>query len=249
MKVVMKMSSGAVYTMRLKDVLIATGGTWDSSSGISIITGGNIGLNNYPLHTPAYRDTLNGKIFDHYMNSEISYESIGTWQLGMRRAMNEIMPFYNQMYKSLEIEINPLSTTDLHTDNTMNDVQVANQTATSNSNTTSGGNARTVNSDTPQNMLSGDEDYAAGAVDTNSSNVTAGTGNQVNESTTTDNATGATNISGYQGLASDLLMRYRESFINVDMMIINDPHIQELFMGIYDNGDSFTNNENYGRYI
>jgi len=253
------MSSGAVFTMRLKDVLETTGGTWEIVDGISRLTGGNIGLDHYPLFSdgkprtgenavPDYRPILNGKIFDHYMNMEIGYESIGMFQQGMRRTMNEIMPFYNQMYESLSVEINPLSTTSLHTDNTMTDLQVANQTAESTNSSSSGGSARTVQSDTPQTQLEGAEDYASGAVDTNSQNATAGTGNQVNSSTTTDNASGVTNITGYQGAASDLLMRFRESFINPDMMVINDLKIQELFIGVWDNGDSFTNNY-YNFYI
>jgi hypothetical protein len=252
------MSSGAVFTMRLKDVLEATGGTWDSSTGISVITGGNLALDKYPLFTddkprtgensvPDYRPILNGKIFDHFMNREIGYESIGLWQLAMRRKMNEIMPFYNQYYLSTQIIIEPIRTTDLSTENSMTDTQVANQTSDSTSNSNAVAGARSVNSDTPQTMLSGSEDYASSAVDTNSQNVTNGTGNQVSSGTTTDTANGTTTITGYQGAASDLLMRYRDSFINVDMMVINE--LEELFMGVWDNGDSFTNNNNYGGYL
>ena len=248
------MSSGAVFTMRLKDVFESSGGTWDNSTGISVLTGGDIGLDNYPLFTdnqnviPDHRPILNGKIFDHFINREIAYESIGIWRHAMKRTMNEIMPFFNQMYNSALIEINPLRTTDLHTDNSMTDTQVAEQNSNSNSNSNSAGKARTVNSDTPQNMLSGDEDYASGAVDTNSQNETTGEGTQESNSTTTDNASGQTNIIGYQGAASDLLMRFRESFINVDMMIINSPQIEELFMGVWDNGDAFTNNPSYNYF-
>jgi hypothetical protein len=247
------MSSGAVFTMRLKDVFATQGGTWDSSNGISVLTGNGIGLDLYPLFSdekvrtgngaiPDYRPILNGKIFDHFMNREIGYESIGIWHLAMRRKMNEIMPFYNQYYLSTLIVIVPIQTTDLATANTMNDTQIANQTATNTSASNAAASARSVNSETPQTMLQSDEDYASGATDSNSQNTTNGTGNQVNNSTTTDNAVGTTTITGYQGLASDLLIRYRDSFINVDMMIINE--LEELFMQIWDNGDAFTNTNN-----
>jgi len=248
------MSSGAVFTMRLKDVLEATGGTWDSSSGISIITGGDIGLDSYPLFTdnkprtganaiPDYRPILNGKIFDHYMNREIGMESVGIWHLAMRRKMNEIMPLFNQLYLSTAIQIDPISTVKLNTDNTMNDTQTNNQTSTSSNSAASTGAARTVNSETPQTMLSGNEDYASGAVDTNSVGNNTANGTSDNTGTTTDSATGNTQISGYQGAASDLLIRYRESFINPDMMVINE--LEELFMMVWDNGDSFTNTNQY----
>ena len=252
------MSSGAVFTMRLKDVLLTTGGTWDSSTGISVLTGGDIGLDFYPLFTdgkprtgtdavPDYRPFLNGKIFDHFMNREISYESIGIWHLAIRRKMNEIMPFYNQYYLSTQIAIEAIKTTDLSTTNTMNDTQVAEQTGASNTTSTGTAIARSVMSDTPQTFLEGSEDYASGATDSNSQNNTTGTGAQTSNSTTTDNASGTTTITGYQGAASDLLIRYRNSFINVDMMVINE--LDELFMGVWDNGDSFTNNSDYDWFL
>lgn len=255
----MNQYSGAVFTMRLKDVLTTTGGTWDSSNGISVITGGDIGLDKYPLFTddrpregegatPDYRPILNGKIFDHFMNREIGYESIGIWHLAMRRKMNEIMPFYNQYYLSTEILFEPIRTTDLSTQNTLTDEQVAEQTSDSTSNSNATAVARSVSSDTPQTMLSGEEDYASGATDSNSQNATSGTGNQVTSGNTTNNVDGTTTIVGYQGAASDLLMRYRDSFINVDMMIITE--LEELFMAVWDNGDAFTNNNNYyGGYL
>jgi hypothetical protein len=245
------MSSGAVFTMRLKDVFTSSGGTWDSSTGISILTGGDIGLSNYPLFTdllprigngavPDYRPILNGKIFDHFMNREIGYESIGIWHLAIRRKMNEIMPFYNQYYLSTQIVITPIRTTDLSTANTMTDNQVTAQTSNSTTTSTASAVGRSVSSDTPQTMLQPNEDYASSAADSNSQNATNGTGNQVNNETTTDNASGTTTIVGYQGAASDLLMRYRDSFINVDMMVINE--LEEMFMQIWDNGDAFTDN-------
>lgn len=248
------MTSGAVFTMRLKDVLLTTGGNWDSSSGLSVITGGDLALDKYPLFTdnkirtgpnaiPDYRPFLNGKIFDHFMNREIGSESIGVWRLSMRRKMNEIMPFYNQYYLSTQIPIEPIRTTDLATNNNMTDTQVANQTSNNTSNSSATSAARSVSSDTPQTMLSGNEDYASAATDSNGENTTTGTGNQVSDGTTTDTVSGTSTVIGYQGAASDLLMRYRDSFINVDMMVINE--LEELFMQVWDNGDSFTNNSNY----
>jgi hypothetical protein len=242
------MSSGAVFTMRLKDVFLTSGGNWTTDTGLSVLTGGYIGLDHYPLFTdhvanvPDYRPTLNGKIFDHFMNREIGYESIGVWNLAIRRKMNEIMPFYNQYYLSTQIVFTPIRTTDLSTTNTMTDNQASTQISDNKSQSAAQAVARSVSSDTPQTMLQGNEDYASAATDSNSQNSTTGAGNQISNSTTTDNANGTTTITGYQGAASDILMRYRDSFINVDMMVINE--LEELFMQVWDNGDSYTNNDN-----
>lgn len=249
--------SGAVFTMRLKDVFEATGGSWDSSTGISILDGGNIGLDNYPLFsdgqqaaTPPildYRPTLNGKIFDHYMNREIGYESIGLFQLAMRRKMNEIMPLLNKMYLSDLITIQPISTVNLSTDNSANNSQTGESTVNSSSTSNAASNGRSVSSQMPQTMLSGDEDYADSASDSNSSNSTTGSGTNTNNETRSDTATGNTVTTGYQGSPSDLLMRYRQTFINPDMMVINE--LEELFMQIWDNGDSFANHDKGTGYL
>ena len=246
------MSSGAVFTMRLKDVLLSTGGNWDSSTGISIITGGDLGLDTYPLFTdnlsvPSYREHLNGKIFDHFMNREIGSESLGVWRLSIRRMMNEIMPFYNQYYLSTQIVINPIRTTDLATANNMTDTSVASQAANNVADSTGNAAARTVSSDTPQTMLSASEDYASSATDSNSQNTNHASGNQESNGTTTNTGATSSTIVGYQGAASDLLIRYRDSFINVDMMVINE--LEECFMQIWDNGDSFTNNTDNDRFL
>jgi hypothetical protein len=50
---------------------------------------------------------------------------------------------------------------------------------------------------------------------------------------------------GFQGNAALMLLQYRQSLVNVDMMIIEE--LQNLFMLVWDNGDAFTGN-GYGYY-
>lgn len=114
--------------------------------------------------------------------------------------------------------------------------------------------ARAVSSATPQVLLSGNEDYADGATDTISQSTNTGTSHSEGTSGTnssgsraenitgnqTDNVTG--NISrallGSQGVASELLIRYRATFLNVDMEVVSE--LETLFMQIWDNGDEYT---------
>src|SRR5690606_28257659 len=107
-----------------------------------------------------YRPFLNGRIIDRYWNREIGLETIEMFQLAMRRKMNEIMPYYNQLYLSTEVEYNPLSTIDIKTVSTGNMVQEAESTAVNTGQSESTAASRSVGSDTPQTMLSGDGDYA-----------------------------------------------------------------------------------------
>lgn len=61
-----------------------------------------------------YRPVLCKKILKHYYTREIGLETAGLWMLFMNRKLEEIMPYYNQMYESELLEFNPLYTMDLH---------------------------------------------------------------------------------------------------------------------------------------
>ena len=63
---------------------------------------------NYPIFDESYRIGLNKKILKHYYTREISEETVGLWLFRLNNRMNEIMPYYNQLYKSATLEFNPL---------------------------------------------------------------------------------------------------------------------------------------------
>jgi len=65
-------------------------------------------IGNYPIFDEAYREVLNRKIIKHFYTQEIGYETVGLWRLKLNTRMNEIMPYYNQLYKSELLEFNPL---------------------------------------------------------------------------------------------------------------------------------------------
>jgi hypothetical protein len=116
--------------------------------------------------------------------------------------------------------------------------------------------SRAVTQDLPQTRLAGNADYATAAQDniatTGAKNKQDGSGRtsvrgEDTGSTTssgTSRSTGETEQSsdnrttGYQGHTAALIAAWRETFINVDMMIINE--LNELFMQIWSSGDPFT---------
>lgn len=63
---------------------------------------------NFPIFDESYRTVLETKILRHYYTREIGLETAGLWKLKLNTKLNEIMPFYNQLYKSELIEFNPL---------------------------------------------------------------------------------------------------------------------------------------------
>lgn len=119
----------------------------------------------------AYRSVLCSKILKHYYMREICCETVGLWTLWMNTRLEEIMPYYNQLYESAKIEFNPMHDVNLTREHkrTENETASGNRDTTGNrdTNITSNGTTnRTTNSDenkkdlysdTPQGALTGVE--------------------------------------------------------------------------------------------
>lgn len=67
----------------------------------------------YPLFDEEYRRPLEIKILKHYYTREIGLETVGLFKLKLDTKLNEIMPYYNQLYKSALLEFNPLYDVDI----------------------------------------------------------------------------------------------------------------------------------------
>ena len=129
--------------------------------------------------------------------------------------MNEIMPYYNQLYKAWSVDFNPLYDTDITTEHTLDNEST--QTTT--------GKSTDRFSDTPQGSLQNIENntYLSNAtiVDSNAS----GTSNSTDEYL--EKITGKRGSMSY----SKMLDEYRESLINIDSMIIVD--LKDLFFKLW----------------
>lgn len=83
----------------------------------------------FPIFDEAYREVLETKILKHYYTREIALESVGLWKLKLDTKLNEIMPYYNQLYKSQLLEFNPFYDVDLTTDHKLTRNEKADQKA------------------------------------------------------------------------------------------------------------------------
>lgn len=225
----------------------------------------------FPIFDEKYRSVLETKILRHYYTREIAHETVGLWKLKLCTKLNEIMPYYNQLYKSELISFNPMYDVDLtrqrkvdssgtrDTDTSesghrTSDVSLKNDTTnTDNSTTTESGNKKQMYSDTPQGTITDLEagKYLTNATIDNTTNTDTtignGTGTQTGSTNTkeetetnTTSSTDITNLENYietvkgkQGTQSytSLLKEFRETFLNIDMMIIED--LSELFFGLW----------------
>lgn len=192
----------------------------------------------YPIYDENYRSVLETKILKHFYTREIGLETVGLWKLKLDTKMNEIMPYYNQLYKSALLEFNPLWTDDYNTQhNKSTDGTQVNVNETDNATVGQTDNvSRNKYADTPQGSLTDLEDdrYLTNARKTTTEE------SNINNSTSLAQSNNVFNniedyletVQGRRGQdASELLLKYRKTFLNIDMQIIDD--LEELFLHLW----------------
>lgn len=212
----------------------------------------------FPIFDESYRSVIERKILKHFYTREICEETIGLWKLRLNTRLNEIMPYYNKLYTSELLDFNPLYTDNLTRTritklNSKRETDNSGKVDTTNSSNSEGsGSGTTINngsdlySDTPQGTLSGvtSGTYLTNARTTsdtntsnsNTSNNSSATGKVVSNESGSDDFNSTEDylesVSGYAGInASDLLKKYRETFLNIDMMIIDN--LEDLFFQLW----------------
>lgn len=209
----------------------------------------------FPIFDENYRPVLETKILRHYYTREIGLETVALWKHFLCMRLNEIMPYYNKLYESELLEFNPLynvkydsshqgSTSGTNRDT---DTGTMSEDISDSRNRENEYNDDTLDkfSDTPQGGLTGvvNDNYLTTARKVESE----GTGSE-EETYTRDRDVSTSNtkngtfsntdtylrhVEGNNGAKSfsELLMQFRETFMNIDMMIIND--LNDLFMGVW----------------
>lgn len=192
-------------------------------------------LSFYQIFDEEYRKTLNTKIKQHFWYNEIAHETVDIFLFQLKVKMNEIMPYYNQMYKAELIERDPYVTVRMTSKNasTGTSKTVAESSEKGASTSSTDAKSRAVQSETPQTMLSGNGDYATGAADSTSltgvKSSSDSSGSQT--STSSSDGTGTNTQEGFSGSMASLIQAHRDAIINIDMMVI--AQLEPLFMYVW----------------
>lgn len=102
------------YTTQVRFILEQYAGLTDASVDQIIEKGWSYVFNEeVEFFDALYKRVLCKKILRHFYTREIGAETFELWRLWMNTKLMEIMPFYNQLYKSQLLEYNPLYTTDM----------------------------------------------------------------------------------------------------------------------------------------
>lgn len=191
-------------------------------------------LNEYPIFDENYRETLNKNILYHYYENEIGFETAPLFRFYLKQKLNEIMPYYNELYKAQKTVLNNLLN-NVNITETFNRDTSSNTTSQSNSVNSGTNNSKNLFLDTPQG-----NEYKGEMEDTNyATNVTFNKNNINNtiNDTSNVNGTGLENyvktIIGNNGnkYNIDILNDVKNKLMNIDLMIINE--LNDLFMQIF----------------
>ena len=172
----------------------------------------------FEIFDESYRPVLETKILKHFYTREIGCETFGLWQLRLDAKLSVIMPYYNKLYKAINIDIPVIDNVNMNVEHNIGrnaDTKVSDNTditASSNTSTNTATNtttntetgttasSKTRHSDTPQGSLQDLEsnEYMTDAtlndttqsVNSNSSSNTSGnaTSNTSNNSSSKSNS-------------------------------------------------------------
>lgn len=186
-----------------------------------------------------YRSILCKKILKHYYMREICCETVGLWLLWVNTRLEEIMPYYNQLYESARIEFNPMHDVEVTTTHSGKGTEKGGGTKNVTTNATSESSATSKErySDTPQGGLNGVENdtYLTSASINNeiangTSSITENETNNKNVDTTEEYTESIIGKNGGENY-STMLNKFRETFLNIDMQVVNE--FEDLFFGLW----------------
>lgn len=221
------------FTLRLKDVIKLGGDNRYKA----------IGLDEYPIFDEAYRATLNEKIIRAYQNEEIGHETIAVFRNEMRSRMELEMPYFNGLYETDRMNIDPLNEIDLTVlvKGTQDAEASGTSSATSSSNSDSAAEARQFNY--PQQQLRSNGEYMTSASQSDSESTSQSDSDETSASTSKTTSDNTQTTRGHSRSVSSLIAEYRQTLMNVDSMVVDS--ISDLFMGVWTTGQAFTNENNY----
>ena len=213
----------------------------------------------YPIFDESYRTRLNEKIVAHYALREIGSETPQMFVFYLGRTMREQMDYFNQLYVSAQHKFDPFITSDIkqsldstsvnESSGKSSGTQSNESTAHSMSDTEADNSSMTFNSEFPQTRIDDFKKFATSASQTDSTGNTHTSTQQDSTATATsqsntdyahssDKGNSMSHTVGTSGSQSQLLLDWRSTMLNIDMMVVGS--LEDLFMGMWGSGDAMT---------
>lgn len=193
----------------------------------------------WPIYDETHRQELERKFLMHYYTREIGFETYGLWKLKLNTKLNEIMPYFNELYASVQYLNNPMDDVDYKriTNGSENMRRDEDTESTQNISSSNNGVSYHSYSDTPQGALTGvrEGNYLTNASKDEANNAgnsnTKGTFNTDETRDTTKNTVETVKGKMYGSSKAKMVMEYRKAILNIDMQVIDE--LSDLFMQIF----------------
>ena len=228
----------------------------------------HLSVDYYPIYDESHRIELNEKIVRHYALREIGQETAQQFVFYLGVTMAEIMPYFNERYRTLDMEYNPLESVDMTTNSENGSESQSSSKASSTQDSTSNSSSKSDNastttsksfdSDVPQTGVVGDfARYASHANESQADSSGTASSSQDSASHATShsatdyqhdasNSKGKSHVSGRSQSAMSLVQEYRNAIINVDMEIVRS--LEPCFMQLWGSYDTIFNSYHYGEW-
>ena len=161
----------------------------------------------FPIWKEDHRGELEKKIIEHYYFRQIGFETVGRFKFELNVRLREIMPRFNQLYKTTLFKYNPIENYNMEEKGT--DKRK--------------GNSETLSKylETPQN---GVDDLVNGKYLTNANHGTDKTDGEEDHYFTRHGNIGVTTT-------QQMIEQERKIIIDLDLMIIDE--LKDLFLGVF----------------
>lgn len=185
----------------------------------------------YTLFDETYKDHLEKAFIMNFFLYEIGFDTPHSFLQQLQASWIIKIPTYNKFYESLDMIENPMYTVDMETSVTAKNDTSSSGTNSGTTHNESSSNASGTYSDYPQTLL-GKLDYGTSGTKDGSTSEADSTQSSTSESSSEASSTETSTTKGFNGaMQGTLLTQYRNTLLNVDMLLFND--LQDLFLGIY----------------
>lgn len=211
----------------------------------------------YPSESDEFKKDFETNFIRHFYFEEIGQETIGAFKMFLCDRLNLIMPYYNELYKTTKMELNPLSNYSVE-NISKRDISVSQTGTASGTNSASvSSNAKGSSNDSGENTAESyvsnfpqanigkiSLDYATTGNHADSSNSSTSSNTSSSETSSEDNSSSTQSSTGTTDETStlktsgimnkseaSLLMEYRATFVRIYQMIFEE--CRDLFMLIY----------------
>ena len=172
---------------------------------------------NYSFYSEEHKEQFEAKFINHFYFDEIGAETVARFKHNLKTMLNEIMPYYNHLYKTSIYEYNPILNYDLQeviTRDVSNEQEEEGTITDSNK-----------NYDTPVNFNGNYKNSPSHINDNENTNNISRKGlvSEMHKRNTKGNIGVMT--------TQDLIMKERDIIINIDKLILEELNI--LFMGVF----------------